>query len=248
MTTRSKTPRRKKAKQGEFEFRSWGGPRRGCGRKPVGKAAGMPHRSREEVSRHHPVHVTIRLLAGLPSLRRKRVAVMIRACMNKMLERPGFHIVEYSIQTNHLHLIVECDDRKHLTDGMRSVQIRIARGVNKLWERKGRVFGDRYHDHVLKTPSEVRRALAYVLNNHYKHGHVARLDLDFYSSGAWFRGWKQKFTVTGTEKIPDHVEEPGTWLGKTGWRRRGLISLDEEPALPKVKRPPELRQRRRTTA
>ncbi|MCP5090942.1 MAG: hypothetical protein GY949_08475, partial [Gammaproteobacteria bacterium] len=194
----------------------------------------MPHRKRAEISRHNPVHVTIRLMANLPSLRRKRVAAMIRNALHKMLGREGFRVVAYSIQSNHLHLVVECESRTHLSEGMRSLQIRIARGVNRLWERKGRVFRDRYHDHVLATPSEVRRALCYVINNHYKHGYVARLDLDFYASGAWFGGWRQKFSVEGKQGIPEHVSLPETWLCRTGWRRRGLISLDEEPALQRV--------------
>ncbi len=253
MATQRKGPRRKKPEQGEFEFRSWGGLREGSGRKPKGKVAGIPHRRREEISRHHPVHVTVRVLPNLPSLRRKRVREMIREAMHKMLGREGFRIVAYSIQTNHLHLVTECDSRTDLAEGMRSLQIRIARGVNRLWGRSGRVFRDRYHDHVLKTPSEVRHALCYVLNNHYKHGYAAKLDLDRYASGPWFGGWKQKFTVEGKAGIPEHVALPETWLGRVGWRRRGLISLDEEPALPHVTLPPGLKrslaeQRRRAAA
>ncbi len=212
----------------------------------------MAHRTREKVSRHHPVHVTIRLISGLPSLRRKRVAAMIRDALHKMLGRKGFKIVAYTIQTNHLHLIVECGSRKHLANGMKAIQVRIARGVNRLWERSGRVFRDRYHDHVLKTPSEVRRALCYVLNNHYKHGHRAALGLDYYASGAWFGGWRQKFEVTGTEGMPLHVPEPGTWLLRIGWRRRGLISLDEAPPPNPMRLPAPLkkllRKRRQSTA
>ncbi|MCP5092873.1 MAG: hypothetical protein GY949_18320 [Gammaproteobacteria bacterium] len=202
----------------------------------------MPHSRREELSRHHPVHVTIRIEADLPSLRQSPVVAMIRKAMHKMLGREGFRIVAYSIQSNHLHLIIECDSRQHLANGMRSLQIRIAKGVNRLWVRVGRVFRDRYHDHVLKTPFEVRRAFAYVLNNHYKHGMVAKLDLDRCASGAWFCGWKQKFSVDGKEGIPEHVSLPATWLCKIGWRRHGLISLDEEPALPRVTLPPKLRK------
>ncbi len=201
----------------------------------------MPHDTRAALSRHHPVHVTIRLEKDLPSLRRKPIAAMIRAAMHKMLGRKGYRIVAYSIQTNHLHLIIEAESRSDLAKGMRALQIRIAHGANRLWERRGRVFADRYHDHILKTPSEVRRALAYVLNNHYKHGYAAKLDLDFYASGAWFGGWRQSFTVGGKEGIPDHVALPQSWLCRIGWRRCGLISLDEEPALPRVTIPRKLR-------
>ncbi len=133
-TVKPKRSRRRQPKQETFEFRSWGGPRKGAGRKPRGKKAGMPHDTRAALSRHHPVHVTIRLEKDLPSfrrqasdvrpptsgLRRKPVSAMIRVAIHKMLGREGYRIVAYSIQTNHLHLIIEAQSRSDLAKGMRA--------------------------------------------------------------------------------------------------------------------------------
>ena len=49
--------------------------------------------------------------------------------------------------------------------GARGLSIRVARAVNRHLERRGKVFGDRYHPRSLTTPREVRTALVYVLQN-----------------------------------------------------------------------------------
>jgi hypothetical protein len=96
--------------------------------------------------------------------------------------------VHHSIQSNHLHLIVESQDRCALSSGMRGLLIRIARALNKLWARHGGVFADRFHERELKNPRQVRHALVYVLNNSRKHG-VRLSGPDPLSSGANFDGW-----------------------------------------------------------
>jgi hypothetical protein len=68
-----------------------------------------------------------------------------------------------------MHLLVEADDNRALSRGMQGLAIRMARGLNQLMQRRGRVFADRYHAHVLRTPSEVRRALHYILHNYRHH-------------------------------------------------------------------------------
>ena len=48
----------KKPKQGELRFKSWGGARKGAGRKPKnGVAAGVKHESRPQLASRHPAHV-----------------------------------------------------------------------------------------------------------------------------------------------------------------------------------------------
>jgi len=42
----------------------------------------------------------------------------------------GFRIVQYSVQADHVHLIVEAENDAVLTNGMRSFAIRFARRVN----------------------------------------------------------------------------------------------------------------------
>src|SRR5262245_24759380 len=91
----------------------WGGRREGAGRKKwVAGAKGLPHRRRGFHEGREPVHVTMKVVKGLPSLRRAKVAMAIgggirAATVHYARTRPGFRVVEFSIQSNHLHLIVE---------------------------------------------------------------------------------------------------------------------------------------------
>lgn len=140
----------------------------------------------------------------------------------------GFRVVHYSIQADHVHVIVEADGHAELSGGMRSLAIRIALRVNRLLDRKrGRVWGDRHHRRDLTSPSEVRNALVYVLSNHLKHGETDVGLIDPCSSGPWFEGW-----VHGLEpppSMPRVTRTPTTWLLRKGWETHGFIHRGEAP-------------------
>ncbi len=140
-------------------------------------------------------------------------------------------MVEYSIQTNHLHLIVEGSDRTGVARGVAGLCIRIARGLNRLWCRRGAVFADRYHDVVLRNPRQVRNALLYVLQNARKHGtRFARTDP--FSSGPSFRGWARLSPGNPDPRGP-RARAPTaaarTWLLSRGWLRHGRLTWSGSP-------------------
>jgi hypothetical protein len=113
--------------------------------------------------------------------------------------------------------------------------IRIAKALNKLWNRHGSVFADRYHDRILKSPREVRNCIRYVLANGKKHAAVGREVLvpqaiDVYTSAPWFDGFRERITVRGIEAIPRPVTHARTWMLTKGWRQHGLLSVHEMPA------------------
>ena len=173
------------------------------------------------------MHVTVRLKEGLPSLRRRREARVLVDAFAKGCNRSGFRLNHFSIQSNHLHFIVQAQHRQGLSRGMQGLLIRIAKGLNRLWGRSGRVFGDRFHDRALKTPREVRNALAYVLNNVRRHRiSVPENEPDAFSSGRWFDGWKN-FAARPTQNVP--ISRARSWLLAVGWRKRGRIPLCFSP-------------------
>jgi hypothetical protein len=121
---------------------------------------------------------------------------------------------------------------------MKAIGSRVARAVHRAFQRTGTVLHGRYHLRILRTPREVRSALAYVLLNirkHWRqsHGAAPPVRVDEASSGRWFDGWRWR--------PPDRSEEPGgllgardvararTWLLAAGWRRHGLIDPSEVP-------------------
>jgi hypothetical protein len=136
-----------------------------------------------------------------------------------------FRVLHFSVQADHLHLLVEADEPPRFERGVRGLAIRVAKAVNRALGRRGRVWGDRYHARQLRTPREVRNALVYVLNNFRKHVRGAR-GIDRRSSARWFDGWRGK-VAPPTEPSP--VASGRTWLWRVGWRRHGLVDVDEAP-------------------
>ena len=171
----------------------------------------------------------------LPKLRRKQSLIAIANAFDRGCQRAGrlesgvFRLVHYSIQNDHLHLIVEAKDRTSLSRGIQGLAVRVAKGLNRLWERKGKVFADRYHDHILRTPREVKNALRYVLNNSRMAFWLKKRQRpDPYSSGAWFDGWRD-YDYDGHLGRAGPIARARTWLLQKGWRRHGLIPLLDVP-------------------
>ncbi len=156
-------------KQQGFEFRTWGGVRRGAGPKRRRPRPAGPHRPRGELRPYQPVHVTLRFLEHVWNLRSHRAFAIVDRAVAGVRRRPDFRVVHFSVQGNHLHGIVEADGARALATGMRALSIRIARGLNAMMERNGPVLDDRYDAHVLRTPAEVRNAVRYVLGNYASH-------------------------------------------------------------------------------
>jgi hypothetical protein len=164
------------------------------------------------------------------------VAVLERS-WREACDRRRFRLVHYSIQGDHVHLIVEASSAWDLTCGLRAIAARFARGVNRVFGRTGRVLADRCHVHGLQTPREVRNAIAYVLLNARRH--LAKRGralprtacIDPASSGRWLTGWR---TAAPPPHDPPAVAAPRTWLLSVGWRRRGHIDAVEVPGAGKI--------------
>lgn len=217
--------RSKKAEQGAFTFVGWGGKRPDAGRAARSARSSVPHGEREGFSRHVPIHVTLRLRRGLPSLREKAFFDVALAALSLSAFGLFFRIVEFSVQGNHLHLIIEAADAASLTIGIKSFTVRFAKALNRKLGRHGPVFADRFHTHVLRTPREVRHALLYVLGNARKHateaGRILPPDwIDPRSSGPWFRGWADADPRQMLE-TPKPVAHAKTWLLSIGWLKHG---------------------------
>ena len=135
-------------------------------------------------------------------------------------------MLQFSVQSNHLHMIIEADSRAALSRGLQGLAIRLAKGINQTLGRRGRVWGERYHARALSSPRTVRRALVYVLMNFRKHGHTGAA-IDPCSSAPWFTGWREARAAVGIGPPP--VALARTWLARNGWQRHGLIGTDELP-------------------
>ncbi|HTL37705.1 MAG TPA: transposase [Kofleriaceae bacterium] len=222
-----------------------GGKRAGAGRPKSGAFASQPHKTRERLKANEPVQVTIRAVEDVGRLRHFEAYHAVRKAMVATFGRENFRIVHVSIQGTHIHLLIEADNRLALARGMQAFQISAAKHLNAAVtkqldlpkRRRGRVFTDRYHVTIIRTPKHARHELAYVLNNWRRHGEstkrvASRWRVDPYSSGPSFDGWRD---VEAREQtwpetyVPLPVWKPRTWLLREGWRKYGLIRSTEVP-------------------
>ena len=193
-----------------------GGRRRGAGRKPKGPRARESHKARPCFDRALPVHVTLRVGDWVWNLRSGRSFRLLQMCLAKACGRFGLRIIEFSIQGNHLHLIVEADDDEALSRGMQGLCIRIAKALNGMMDRSGPVFADHYHSRLLRTPTELVRAIAYVLDNHRRH--FGEGGVDRFSSAA-----------LDVERGGALQSRPVGWLLRSGWRRARWATRGRPP-------------------
>jgi putative transposase len=170
-------------------------------------------------------------------LRTKSKLEALKAALRGVHQRRGdFRVVHYGLMSTHLHLIVEAEDKRALSNGMRALEISLARRLNALVHRRGRALADRYHARALRTPRETRAALAYVLLNqrHHKPNTPAAW-IDPCTSGASFDGWSRPCTLPPGYEPDDPlpVAAPTEWLLRIGWRKHcALISPSEIPGVP----------------
>lgn len=170
----------------------------------------MSHHSRPQFEKPSAVQVTLSVAGHVWNLRSRRCFEIIETSLGAARERFGLRVIEFTVLGNHLHLVVEADSDEALSRGMQGLNIRIAKALNRLMERKGRVFADHYHSRMLRTPTELVNAIAYVLGNAAHHyGESGR---DPFSSRA--------YEAQHREKILSH---PRTWLLRSGWRRARTV-------------------------
>jgi REP element-mobilizing transposase RayT len=216
---------------------TWGGKREGAGR-PRKKGSVPRNVRRPELKKDHPVHVTLRVVREVGRLRRPAAYGAIQRAVAACLGRDDFRIVHTSIQGNHIHLLVEADNKRALANGMRAFMVSAAQHLNAARGRRGEVFPARYHAVQLTTPKQVRAALAYVLNNWRRHKEDRKGErqraahVDPYSTGILFDGWKDvpaKFVVP-EGYAPLAACGAKSWLMRIGWRKHlPLIGLREVP-------------------
>src|SRR6185369_13772789 len=100
---------RKRHVQQQIEFKTWGGKRRGAGRKPKKGRRRERHGSRAPFKKEQPSHIVLRVVDALGSLRKRDCYQAIRAASFAVLGRIAFRLVHISIQASHVHLIVEAE-------------------------------------------------------------------------------------------------------------------------------------------
>jgi putative transposase len=207
-----------------------GGARPGAGRKRLERYKYVPHRARAAHSRRHPMHITARAVRGLPSFRQQRIATLVLLQLRR-LNDARFQIVHFSVQANHLHLIVEAEDREAIARKMSGLMISIAKRLNAmLGGRRGKVWSERYFRRDVTSARDMNNVLAYVFGNAKKHGHIPlhAIEIDYLSSAWTFDGWDTRVLLP-PEPSRWKPPEPRTDLLKREWVAYGLLRVRGAP-------------------
>jgi REP element-mobilizing transposase RayT len=212
-----------------FAFMNHGGKRKGAGRKAKRHADGSrvepSHQRRPRFTKSRPLHVTLEVSEEVPNLRAASMAPVVSDAIGRANRRVDFRVVHLCLLGTHVHLIAEADGPEALASGMKSLNGTIAKAVNKRLGRKGRVLASRFHLHVLRTKTEVRNAVQYVLRNAERHGlheawpgwvggpgkGTAALGMprpDPLSTAAWFPYWAERELLVAPTQIPASVVRP----------------------------------------
>src|SRR6266542_343592 len=120
----------------------WGGARPGAGRKPKGERAGVPHLKRPKLIPGRPILVTVRVRPDVWKLNTRRCLPVVEQAFSAGGEKFGFHVLQYGVQEDHIHLLVDAANQKALGRGMKGLGVRLSRQLNKLMVREGTGIGE----------------------------------------------------------------------------------------------------------
>jgi len=165
----------------------------------------------------------------LPWLRAPRANRVLERAFRAGKQKAGFALVQFSVQRDHLHLLVEAESKRALSRGMQGLTIRIAKALNRFWRRgRGAVFAERSFCRAIQKAREIERALAYVLGNGRKHGvwHSTRSP-DPFSSARWYRDWIELgWDICRPLRSPPVAPARDLYVTMPGFRR---LSLSHRP-------------------
>lgn len=192
----------------------YGGRRPGAGRKRL-RSPGVAHEKREKVTLRTPLHVNFKFR----TLVRNKMCLKVLKKAIHNARKQDLRVIHFSLQSNHIHLILEGASNEVLTRGMRSLTITFAKGL-----RKGSIQIERYHLHVLKSLRETKNALYYVLFNQQKHANLKTAHIDPFSSLAAVKDLKTLAKESRMTIIWKKMEELTELSAPLGWMLKKILS------------------------
>jgi REP element-mobilizing transposase RayT len=144
------------------------------------KSRKIYHRSRPDLPAGKPVHITIKADKNfVPNLRNKILYKEIRASF-KRARLLGIRIIHFSVQRDHIHFLIEAQNKTQLGQSMRVLSISLTKRLSQVLKKKIKALKTRYHLHILESLKEINNVANYIKNNGQKHR--VTLTKDFFSS------------------------------------------------------------------
>lgn len=148
--------------------------RKGGGRRPK-HDKGIRHIKRPEIKRLTSLHLTVKILKDKAGIKNKQTLALLKHAILKARKK-GLRIIHFTLEYDHVHLLVEANDNEVLGRGMMVFGVTMAKGINRLKSIKGTVYKHRYHFRKINSPRELKNVLHYIFNNGIKHKTAKSLD------------------------------------------------------------------------
>ena len=136
--------------------------------RPAKVDRGIRHISRERIKVLTTLHLTIKVRENKADIKSKTILKALHHAI-KRARMKQLRILHYTLEYNHVHLLVEATGNKILHSGMQAMGISFSKAINKIKCLKGSVYKNRYHFRSLKTRRELKNAILYIFNNARKH-------------------------------------------------------------------------------
>ena len=127
---------------------------------------GIRHCRRAEINRPRPLHLTIKL--NKAQIQNKTILKHLKYAISRG-RLQGLRIIHFSLEHDHVHLYAESDSNVILTKSMKALGVSFAKRLNNFFKSRGQVYKTRFHLRILRSASEVKNVINYILKNGIKH-------------------------------------------------------------------------------
>ena len=140
---------------------------KGAGR-PALNDIGIRHVKRPKISKLTALHLTIKVRSNKADIKSKSILKALHHAI-KRARLKKLKIIHYTLEYNHLHVLVECHNNKILHQGMQAFGISLSKAINRIKRLKGAVYKHRYHFRKCTSRRDYKNVLHYIFANGVKH-------------------------------------------------------------------------------
>lgn len=141
---------------------------------------GISHRKRPCLKKPSSLHLTIKVKRIKAEMKNRTVLILLkRAILNA--RKQGLRIIHFSLEYDHVHLLVEAADNLVLGKGMQAFGVTLSKAINRLKKLNGEVYKHRYHFRKITSTRELKVVMNYIFSNGMKHK-TAKSPANFFNS------------------------------------------------------------------
>ena len=144
-----------------------------AGRKAI-HAPSIRHRKRAEIKKPSSLHLTIKIAKNKAGVKNKQILKVLKRAILKG-RSAGIRIIHFTLEYDHIHLLVEADCKIKLGRGMMRFGVTLAKGINHYRRDQGQVYKHRYHQRFITSRRDLKNVMNYIFHNGLKHRTATKL-------------------------------------------------------------------------